>query len=119
MQLSELLAYDDIVIQCHDFPDADAIAAGYGVYVYLKSFHKEVRLIYSGTTQITKPNLTLMIKHLQIPIEYVSTLDSPELLITVDCCYGEGNVNKFDASHMLMTAKKFLLRLLVITIIQM
>ena len=29
MKLSELLAYDNIVIQCHDNPDADTIARGF------------------------------------------------------------------------------------------
>lgn len=33
MKLKELLHYDNIVIQCHDNPDADAIASGYGLYV--------------------------------------------------------------------------------------
>ena len=34
MRLRELLGYDDIVVQCHDNPDADAIASGYAVYRY-------------------------------------------------------------------------------------
>ena len=35
MRLSDFLEYNDIAIQCHDNPDADALASGYGVYVYL------------------------------------------------------------------------------------
>ena len=52
MKLSELLAYDNIVIQCHDNPDADTIACGFGVYLYLKSKGKEPRLIYGGQNVI-------------------------------------------------------------------
>ena len=32
MMLDELLGYDRITIQCHDNPDADAIASGFGLY---------------------------------------------------------------------------------------
>ena len=34
-----------------------------------------------------------MIKELNIPVEYVTSMENTELLITVDCQYGEGNVN--------------------------
>ena len=30
MRLEELTEYDPIMVQCHDNPDADAIAAGFG-----------------------------------------------------------------------------------------
>ena len=60
MKLSELLAYDNIVIQCHDNPDADTIACGFGVYLYLKSKGKEPRLIYGGQNVIRKTNLVML-----------------------------------------------------------
>ena len=44
MRLKEFLKYDDIVIQCHDNPDADALASGFGVYVYLKAHGKNVNI---------------------------------------------------------------------------
>lgn len=100
MKLYELLEYNDIVIQCHNDPDADAVASGYGVYKYLCSHGKKPRLIYSGKSEIKKPNMKLMVSKLSIPIEYAETLDhAPELLITVDCFYGESNVQKFEAKH--------------------
>ena len=34
--LNQLLKYKNICIQCHNSPDADALAAAYGVYTYLK-----------------------------------------------------------------------------------
>lgn len=99
MRLRDLLNYQDIVIQCHNNPDADALASGYGVYTYLKDHNKNVRLIYSGSNQIHKANLCLMVETLEIPIEYVETLDPPSLLVTVDCQYGEGNVETFEAEN--------------------
>ena len=97
MRLKELLEYTDIVVQCHNNPDADAIASGFGVYTYLKKHGKNVRLIYSGKNRIQKANLVLMTAELDIPIEYVESIDKPELLVTVDCLYGEGNVQFFEA----------------------
>lgn len=37
MTLEDLLNYESIVIQCHDDPDADAIASGYALLKYLES----------------------------------------------------------------------------------
>lgn len=97
MRLKELLVYDNIVVQCHDNPDADAIASGFGIYNYLINHGKKVRLVYGGKFPISKTNLILMVAELNIPIEHVSELDETQLLITVDCQYGEGNVTKFTA----------------------
>ncbi|MBQ7372108.1 MAG: DHH family phosphoesterase, partial [Blautia sp.] len=101
MKLKELLTYDDIVIQCHDNPDADAMGSAYGLYCYFKEKdpQKDVRIIYSGDYQIEKSNLKLMIQELEIPIAYVSELVPPDLLITVDCQYGNGNVVPFQAKQ--------------------
>ena len=99
MRLRELLKYDDIVVQCHDNPDADAIASGYALYRYFKEQGKRVRLVYGGRYKIGKSNLVLLISELAIPIEYVETLERPKLLVTVDCQYGEGNVTRFEAEE--------------------
>ncbi len=96
MRLSELLIYNKIVIQCHDNPDPDTIASGYALYSYFKSKNKEVRLVYSGRLPITKPNIVLMIESLSIPIEHIQELSREELIITVDCQYGAGNVRYFE-----------------------
>lgn len=97
MQLRELLVYDNIIVQCHDNPDADALASGFGVYTYLRNKGKNVRLVYSGKFKLQKSNLVLMVEELSIPIEYVETIEEAELLVTVDCQYGEGNVVKLPA----------------------
>jgi len=99
MKLKDLLQFNSIVIQCHDNPDADAIACGFGVYSYLRNKGKNPRLIYGGENLIQKANLCLMIQMLDIPIEHVSRLEAPELLLTVDCQYGEGNVTPFPAKN--------------------
>lgn len=99
MRLSELLCYDEITIQCHDIPDADSIGAGYGLYRYFLEHGKPVRMIYSGRSQMTKPNLLCLVKELQIPLGYVEDLKVSGLLITVDCQYGAGNVKKLEAEY--------------------
>ncbi len=109
MKLSELAAYHPITIQCHDNPDADAIASGYALYAYFQSIGREVRLVYCGRNRIQKPNLMLMVEHLNIPISYIKNVRSyldkepdgqvPGLLITVDCQYGAGNVTLLPAEE--------------------
>lgn len=85
MRLRDLLNYDNIVIQCHDNPDADAIASGFAVYLYLKEHGKLPQLIYGGVSRIRKTNLVMMVEDLHIPIRHVETLEETELLVMVDC----------------------------------
>lgn len=104
MRLSDLEQYNPITIQCHDNPDADTLASGYGVYCYFKSKGKDVSLIYSGKNKINKSNLLLMLDNIDIPVEYVPVNEDEKikrdgLLITVDCQYGAGNVTKFDSDN--------------------
>lgn len=99
MKLSDLLQFDNIIVQCHDNPDADALASGFGVYEYLRMNGKSPRLVYGGRNIIHKSNLVLMVDSLGIPIEHVDFLDNPQLLVTVDCQYGGGNVTFFKAEN--------------------
>ena len=100
MRLNELLKYDDIVIQCHDNPDADALSSGYALYKYLESKGKTPRFIYRGRNQITKSNLLIMKEQLKIPVEYKPDFnDVCELLVTVDCQYGQKNVTRTEARN--------------------
>ena len=100
MRLNELLKYNDIVIQCHDNPDADALASGYALWWYFKNNGKDARFIYRGKNVIQKSNLTIMLDKLKIPVSYEPDFsDTPELLITVDCQYGQRNVTKTPAKH--------------------
>lgn len=99
MRLNDLHRYNQIVIQVHDNPDADAVGSGYAIYRYFRSLGKDVRLVYGGRNPVQKINMRLMISQLEIPLEYVQELDNPELLLTVDCQYGEGNVQHFSARN--------------------
>ena len=96
-ELSKLLQHDNIAIQCHDFPDADALACAFALYTYFRENGREARIIYGGKTAISKPNLAKMIELLSIPAEYVTQVSRQNVLITVDCQYGESNVTKFPA----------------------
>jgi phosphoglycolate phosphatase len=99
-KLSDFLKYTDIVIQCHDNPDPDAIASAFGVYAYLKRHGKSPQIIYSGVERIQKRNLQLMLEWFKIKIEYIKNADKfpkPKLLVCVDCQYGQGNVTKIEA----------------------
>lgn len=98
MKLNQLLQYEHIAIQCHDNPDADSIAAGYGLHRYFASMGKKAVLFYSGRNQIIKPNLVRMIELFKIPLAYYPETKSwPGLLVTVDCQYGAGNVSRMEA----------------------
>ena len=102
MNLSQLEPFQNITIQCHDNPDADALASGFALYSYFKEKGKQVRFLYSGRFQIQKSNLVLMKEAFAIPIEYVENPEGfpmPELLVMVDCQYGTGNVTKFPAKQ--------------------
>ncbi len=104
MRLSDLEIYNKVTVQCHDNPDADALASGYGIYRYFQSRGKEVRLVYSGRSRIQKSNLCLMMEKLKLPVEYLAIdrekpLQVDGLLITVDCQYGSGNVTGLTAEH--------------------
>jgi phosphoglycolate phosphatase len=95
--LGDLASHGNMVIQCHDVPDADAMASGFALMRYMESRGASARLIYSGKGRVTKANLLLMQSLLHIPLEYVEEMPRCDLLVTVDCQYGAGNVRKFEA----------------------
>lgn len=101
MKLRDLEKYNPITIQCHDNPDADALASGYGLYCYFKSKGHDVQLVYSGRNKIQKSNLRLMVEKLHLPVKYIKPKEGLQeregLLITVDCQYGAGNVTGLPA----------------------
>lgn len=101
MKLSDLEKYNQIVIQCHDNPDPDAVASGFALYRFFSNdSNRRVRFVYTGQYRIQKPNIRMMTKRLSIPIEYVESLpEIPELLLVVDGQYGEGNVAPLAGEH--------------------
>lgn len=104
MDIRELLNYKKVTIQCHDNPDADAIASGFALYTYLKENNIEANLIYSGPFKLQKDNLRIFVDELKIPVVYVEPDDRviEGLLITIDCQYGAKNVTKFEAEDVMI-----------------
>lgn len=100
--LQTLLDYQDICIQCHNNPDPDTIASAFGVYSYLKSHNINARIVYGGAQIIEKSNLKLMLRECGINLKYTHNISNPELLLLVDCQYGQGNVEKFDAENIMI-----------------
>jgi phosphoglycolate phosphatase len=95
--ITKLAAYGDIVIQCHDIPDADAIGSGFALQCRLRSLGANASLIYGGRARISKPNLLMMLDTLEIEIFHTQALPpDTKLLITVDCQRGAGNAQYFD-----------------------
>ena len=126
MKLTDLLEFDNITVQCHDNPDADAIGSGYALYKYFENNGKTVRLVYSGKNILQKSNLKLLVDTLKIPVQYLEKFAPDDekwhkgLWLTVDCQYGAGNVTKFDADNvvqLLFTVflKKWVMRLMMKT----
>ncbi len=102
MKLQDLLNYHKIAVQCHDAPDADALACLYAVYWYLKENGRTARLIYGSPlgeeTLIQKSSLKHMLKDLGLEgiVQHITHLeDEPDLLLYVDCHPGEPNVRLF------------------------
>ncbi|MDR1204821.1 MAG: DHH family phosphoesterase [Peptococcaceae bacterium] len=97
VDVKKLAGYGDIVIQCHDIPDADAIGSGFALQCRLRALGANVSLVYGGRGKISKPNLLMMLDMLEIEISHVQALPpDTKLLITVDCQRGAGNVQHFD-----------------------
>ncbi len=99
MKLRELLDYEDIVIQCHDNPDADALASAFGVHRYLAMHGRQASIIYGGPWKTLKPNLRLMEETFGVPVNHVDAFYKPQLLVMVDCQYDCGNATCFEAEH--------------------
>ena len=91
--LKNLTYFKHIVIQCHDIPDADTICSGFALQQWLESAGTVARLVYSGSDKITKPSLVMLLDMLQIQLDYINEFPADmDLLVTVDCQWGAGNV---------------------------
>lgn len=97
--LKKLLTFPKICIQCHDNPDADTVASAFGVYCYLKERGVEAQIIYGGPDLISKSSLKTLINVCGIPIRFTDELPECDLLLTIDCQYGNGNVHSFPAER--------------------
>ncbi|MDR2528534.1 MAG: DHH family phosphoesterase, partial [Synergistaceae bacterium] len=92
------LINEHIAIQCHNIPDADALASGFGLFRFFESRGNQKPKFFYGGPPITKPNLTGMIEDLQIPVEHAPDLTEWDgLLVTTDSQHGAGNVMRVSA----------------------
>ena len=103
LKLTELLKYSSITIQCHDNPDADALGCAYALQRYIEDNGGTAEIVYGGFAPIAKSNLTLLLDALHISARYIGrksdlTLPEGQLLLTVDCQHGAGNVTPVGAS---------------------
>ena len=96
-KLSDLLAHDNIVVQCRDSPDEAIIETAYSVYAYLRAHWKGAKLIYSGTEEITAPQLLRKTTN-HIPLVHVTPFEDMSehrTFVIVGCKYADENVEKF------------------------
>ncbi len=101
--LTQFLSRKKITIQCHNFPDADTIGAGFALWRYFTDHGIDTRLVYGGSHVISKSNLCMFVDRLHIPIEHVADdFRADGLLITVDCQYYSSNIEHIEADEVLM-----------------
>ncbi len=92
-KLVELVRGHRVVIQTHDFPDADAMASAFGLQWILAQYEIASELIYHG--RIDKMNNRKMQNHFQIPmrnLDSISDLSEESYVINID---GQKNNSNF------------------------
>lgn len=106
--LKDLPRFNQIILQCHDNPDADTMACVLALGRYFDQRRVPVRMVYGGFNRVTKPNLVAFVEAFSMPLEFVGkdpavlaelTGFPNTLLVTVDCQHGAGNVTKIPAEH--------------------
>ena len=102
--LDKITAFDNVIIQCHNNPDADALACALALQLYLKRNNKNSRIVYGGHEIITKKSLRDMMKVCEIEAEYIKDPDEfvvkdTDLLVVVDAQYGAKNVAMIKAKN--------------------
>ena len=91
--LLELIGTDDrVFLQCHDFPDHDAVASAFGLQAILEAFHVDSLIVYEGDIQLE--SLQNLITDIGISIHKVrdTQLDEFDKVIVIDGCKGNKNV---------------------------
>jgi pheromone shutdown-related protein TraB len=93
LKLKEILethsADKKVVIQTHDFPDHDAVAAAFALAELLKHFDFEPSILYRG--EIRSHSLTTMIGELGISLARVRGDMAPPELVKCPCVIVDGN----------------------------
>jgi len=90
--------YDDLVLQTHDYPDPDAIAAAYGLASLISALGGRAVICYTGS--ITRAITQEMIGVLGIPIlPAVRRPGKDSSILVVDGRIQNTNVTKFPAQY--------------------
>jgi nanoRNase/pAp phosphatase (c-di-AMP/oligoRNAs hydrolase) len=81
-----------ILVQTHDFPDFDAIAAAYGLFCLFETYGLPSFIVYGE--EIQGFSLGETIRTLKIPVHRLKefSFDAQDQVILVDCCPGNKNV---------------------------
>jgi nanoRNase/pAp phosphatase (c-di-AMP/oligoRNAs hydrolase) len=83
-----------LIIQTHNYPDHDAVAAAFGLQQLLIRFHFYPQIVYRGIIQ--SHSLWTMISELHISLTRINEL-VPENLINLPCIIVDGNHNNTNA----------------------
>ena len=89
-----------VYIQTHNYPDADALCSAQIIKNILEKYNINAKIVYYG--DIVKPNLVKMLELFNIKVDKIENSINAELLITVDCQYGEGNVYKVNNDNLIV-----------------
>ncbi len=91
--LRELLRHKNIAVQCPDNPDADSIAAAFGLRDFFKKAGKHVNCFYAGERPVAQPNLVEMLRLLDFNLEHRPGAQTHDgLLLMLNCQPGSDNV---------------------------
>jgi nanoRNase/pAp phosphatase (c-di-AMP/oligoRNAs hydrolase) len=85
-------AKETVYIQCHDYPDPDAVSAAYGLQYLFSEMGLKSSLIHEG--RIQRDSLKNMISHLNINLRHASDYDLRKIdkIVIVDACPGNMNI---------------------------
>jgi nanoRNase/pAp phosphatase (c-di-AMP/oligoRNAs hydrolase) len=90
--------YNDLVLQTHDYPDPDAIAAAYGLAALISALGGQAVICYTGS--ITRAITQEMLSILRIPIlPAVCRPGKDSAILVVDGRIQNTNVTKFPAKY--------------------
>ncbi|MDH3348020.1 MAG: DHH family phosphoesterase [Desulfobulbaceae bacterium] len=83
---------NSVYIQCHDYPDPDAVSSAFGLQYTFSEMGLKSLLIHEG--HIQRDALRNMISHLNINLRHASEYDlnDNDKIVIVDACLGNKNI---------------------------
>ena len=84
LELTSLLRYDRVIVQCPDIPTADTLAAAWGLFLFFKTAGKRASLYSARAQDALSPNVREMVTQLALPLaDEVPATTRKTLLIRV------------------------------------